>query len=84
MPVRRADPAAGQLMPQQRNANGALLPNWQRVKLFPDGAVVDHFRALAGACGDQTLINGAPKQAMQAESIEAVVRQAIREELRCG
>jgi len=46
--------------------------------------VVERFRALPGACGDQTLINGAPKQAMQAESIEAVVRQAIREELRCG
>ena len=51
---------------------------------FLDGAVVEHFRALAGARGYQTLIIRALKQAMQAESIEAVVRQAIRDELRRG
>jgi len=33
----------------QRGASGALLPNKQRVNLFLDGAVVEHFRALAGA-----------------------------------
>lgn len=73
-PVRRADLAAGRL----------LLPNKQRVNLFLDGAVVEHFRALAGARGYQTLINEALKQSMRAESIETVVRQAIREELRRG
>ena len=72
-PVRRADLAAGR-----------LLPNKQRVNLFLDGAVVEHFRALAGARGYQTLINEALKQSMRAESIETVVRQAIREELRRG
>jgi len=81
-PVRRADMAAGRLVLRQRGASGALLPNKQRVNLFLDGAVVEHFRALAGARGYQTLINEALKQAMRAESIEAVVRQAIREELR--
>ena len=81
-PVRRADMAAGRLVLRQRGASAALLPNKQRVNLFLDGAVVEHFRALAGARGYQTLINEALKQAMRAESIEAVVRQAIREELR--
>ena len=80
----RADMAAGRLVLRQRGASGALLPDEQRVNLFLDGAVVAHFRALAGARGYQTLINEALKQAMQAESIEAVVRQAIREELRRG
>ena len=83
-PVRRADMAAGRLVLRQRGVSGALLPNKQRVNLFLDGAVVAHFRALAGTRGYQTLINEALKQAMQAESIEAVVRQAIREELRRG
>lgn len=83
-PVRRADLAAGRLLLRQRAASGALLPNKQRVNLFLDGAVVEHFRALAGARGYQTLINEALKQSMRAESIETVVRQAIREELRRG
>ena len=83
-PVRRADPAAGRLVLRQRGAGGALLPNKQRVNLFLDGAVVEHFRALAGGRGYQTLINEALKQAMRAESIETVVRQTIQEELRRG
>ncbi len=44
--------------------------------------MVEHFKAKAGDRGYQTLINEALKQAMQAETIETVVRKTIREELR--
>jgi hypothetical protein len=44
--------------------------------------VLDYFRSKAGERGYQTLINEALKHAMQAESIEGVVRRAIREALR--
>jgi uncharacterized protein (DUF4415 family) len=81
-PLRRADIAAGKLLLRKRGSNGAVLPNKQRVNIFLDGAVVQHFKAKAGDRGYQTLINEALKQAMQAETIEGVVRKTIREELR--
>jgi uncharacterized protein (DUF4415 family) len=56
----------------------------QRVNIFLDGAVIDHFKTKAGARGYQTLINEALKLAVQTEAIEAVVRRTIREELRRG
>jgi uncharacterized protein (DUF4415 family) len=82
MPLRRADIAAGKLVLRKRAAAGAVLPNKQRVNIFLDGAVIEHFKTKAGARGYQTLINEALKQAMQSEAIEAVVRKTIREELR--
>jgi uncharacterized protein (DUF4415 family) len=81
-PLRRADIAAGKLVLRKRGTSGAVLPNKQRVNIFLDGAVVQHFKAKAGDRGYQTLINEALKQAMQAETIEGVVRKTIREELR--
>ena len=81
-PLRRADIAAGKLVLRKRCAAGAVLPNKQRVNIFLDGAVVEHFRALAGDRGYQTLINETLKQAINAQSIETVVRKTIREELR--
>ena len=81
-PLRRADIAAGKLVLRKRAPNGAVLPNKQRVNIFLDGAVVEHFKAKAGDRGYQTLINEALKQAIQAETIEGVVRKTIREELR--
>lgn len=81
-PLRRADIVAGKLVLRKRNPAGALLPNKQRVNIFLDGAVVDHFKAKAGDRGYQTLINEALKRSIQAETIEAVVRKTIREELR--
>jgi uncharacterized protein (DUF4415 family) len=81
-PVRRADISTGKLVLRQRDKAGAVLPRQQRVNIFLDGAVVEHFRAKAGARGYQTLINDALKQAIQTETIEAVVRKTIREELR--
>jgi uncharacterized protein (DUF4415 family) len=81
-PLRRAAIAAGKLVLRKRGSAGAVLPNKQRVNIFLDGAVVEHFKAKAGDRGYQTLINEALKQAIQAETIETVVRKTIREELR--
>jgi len=81
-PVRRADIAAGKVVSRKRSASGAVLPHKQRVNIFLDGAVIEHFKAKAGDRGYQTLINEALKQAIQAETIEGVVRKTIREELR--
>lgn len=81
-PLRRADIAAGKLVLRKRGASGAVLPNKQRVNIFLDGAVIQHFKAKAGERGYQTLINEALKQAIQAETLEGVVRKTIREELR--
>jgi uncharacterized protein (DUF4415 family) len=65
-----------------RNSAAAVLPNKQHVNVFLDGAAIEHFKAKAGARGYQTLINEALKQAMQAETLEGVIRRTIREELR--
>ena len=81
-PLRRADLAAGKLLLRKRGPTGSASPNKQRVNIFLDGAVVEHFKTKAGDRGYQTLINDALKQAIQAESIETVVRKTIREELR--
>lgn len=69
-------------MLRKRGPTGAVLPNKQRVNIFLDGAVIEHFKAKAGARGYQTLINETLKQAIQAQSLEGVVRETIREELR--
>ena len=82
VPLRRGDIAAGKLVLRKRQAAGAVLPNKQRVNIFLDGHVVAHFKAKAGERGYQTLINETLKLAIQAESLEGVVRKAIREELR--
>jgi uncharacterized protein (DUF4415 family) len=82
MPLRRADIVSGKLVPRRRGPTGAVLPNKQRVNIFLDGAVIEHFKAMAGARGYQTLINETLKQAIQAETLEGVIRKTIREELR--
>jgi uncharacterized protein (DUF4415 family) len=81
-PLRRADLAAGKLVLRKRGAGGAVLPNKQRVNIFLDAAVIQHFKVKAGDRGYQTLINEALKQAILAETIEGVVRKTIRDELR--
>ena len=81
-PLRKADIAAGKLVLRKRGTAGDVLPNKQRVNIFLDGAVVEHFKAKAGDRGYQTLINEALKQAIQAETLEGIVRKTIREELR--
>ena len=66
----------------KRGAGAAVLPNKQRVNIFLDGAVIEHFKSKAGDRGHQTLINEALKQAIQAESLEGIVRSTIRGQLR--
>ena len=56
-PLRRADLAAGKLVLRKRGPTGAVLPNKQRVNIFLDGAVIEHFKTKAGERGYQTLIN---------------------------
>ena len=56
-PLRRADIAAGKLVLRKRDTSGAVLPNKQRVNIFLDGAVIEHFKSKAGERGYQTLIN---------------------------
>jgi uncharacterized protein (DUF4415 family) len=80
--LREADLSSGKLVLRRRGPGGAVLPNKQRVNIFLDGAVIEHFKAKAGDRGYQTLINETLKQAIQADSLEAVVRKTIREELR--
>ena len=47
-PLRRGDIAAGKLVLRKRAASGPVLPNKQRVNIFLDGAVIEHFKAKAG------------------------------------
>jgi uncharacterized protein (DUF4415 family) len=53
----------------------------QRVSIMLDGSVIAFFKAKAGECGYQTLINQALHQVMTGEQIEATLRRVIREEL---
>jgi uncharacterized protein (DUF4415 family) len=56
----------------------------QRVSIMLDTAIIEFFKAKAGARGYQTLINQALHQAMQSEEIETTLRRVIREELAHG
>lgn len=51
-----------------------------RLTMYLDNAIVEFFKARAGARGYQTLINEALKQAMQRESLEDTLRRVLREE----
>ena len=81
-PLRRADITTGKRVLRKRSARAAALPNKQRVNIFHDGAVIEHFTSKTGDRGDQTLINESLKRAIQAESLEWPIRGTIREELR--
>jgi uncharacterized protein (DUF4415 family) len=69
---------------------GEILPRGgsskQRVNIFLDSVVVEHFKAKAkakaGGRGYQTLINEALKQSMQSESIERTIRYTIQQEMK--
>ncbi len=82
MPITEEDIQSGKLVLRKRGTNGVILSNKQRVNIYLDSAIIEHFKALAGERGYQTLINDALKQALQAESIEATIKKTIREELR--
>ncbi len=81
-PISQSDIKNGKLVLRKRDANGAILPGKQRVNIYLDIAIVEHFKSKAGERGYQTLINEALKQALMAESIETTIQKTIRAELR--
>lgn len=81
-PIRASDIASGKLVLRKREASGAVIPSKQRVNIYLDTAIVQHFKAEAGDRGYQTRINEALKAAIQAVTIEKTIRQAIRQELK--
>ena len=52
----------------------------KRLTMYLDAALVDYFKAKAGARGYQTLINEALKQAVERETLEQTLRRVLREE----
>ena len=52
----------------------------QRLTMYLDAAIVEYFKARAGARGYQTLINTALKQAIEHETLESTLRRVMREE----
>ena len=81
-PIRAKDIASGKLVMRKRGTDGAVLPAKQRVNIYLDSAIVEHFKAEAGERGYQTLINEALKNAIQAVTIEKTIRHVIRQELK--
>ena len=60
---------------------GKVVPRGKkRLTMYLDAAVVEFFKARAGARGYQTLINETLKQAIERESLEATLRRVLREE----
>lgn len=55
-----------------------------RINIMLDAPIVEHFKALAGERGYQTLINETLKKSLQQSDIETMIRKAIREELMSG
>ncbi len=53
----------------------------QRINIMLDAPIVEHFKALAGERGYQTLINDTLRRAVAGERLEADLRTIIREEL---
>ncbi len=80
--IEAKDIAVGKLALRKRGASGAVLPAKQRVNIYLDSAIVEHFKAEAGERGYQTLINEALKNAIQAKTIEKTIRNVIRQELK--
>ena len=52
-----------------------------RINIMLDAPIVEHFKALAGERGYQTLINDTLRRAVAGERLEADLRAIIREEL---
>ncbi|MDR3482929.1 MAG: BrnA antitoxin family protein [Burkholderiaceae bacterium] len=81
-PITQLDIKSGKLLLRKRGETGALLPSKQRVNIYLDSAIIEHFKSKAGERGYQTMINDALKQALLVESIEATIKKTIRAELR--
>ena len=80
-PITQADIDHGRLILRQRK-EGRVLPLKQRVNIYLDREIVEHFKQRAGGRGYQTLLNEALKQAIQQDRLEDTLRRVIREELR--
>jgi uncharacterized protein (DUF4415 family) len=52
-----------------------------RINIMLDAPIVEHFKALAGDRGYQTLINDTLRRVIEAGHLEADLRRVIREEL---
>ena len=84
VPCKKVRDCEGMYIVDPPHATGALI-----AAAYGAGArvlqhFIEHFKAKAGARGYQTLINETLKQAIQAETLEGVIRKTIREELRRG
>lgn len=53
----------------------------QRINILLDAPIVEHFKALAGDRGYQTLINDTLRRVIETGHLEADLRRVIREEL---
>lgn len=56
----------------------------QRISIMLDSPVIEHFKAVAGDRGYQTLINDTLRRTVEGEHFVAEMRAAIREELASG
>lgn len=52
-----------------------------RISIMLDAPIVEHFKALAGERGYQTIINDTLRRVIESGHLEADLRQVIREEL---
>ena len=80
-PIKQSDIDSGKLVLRQRK-QGKLVANKQRINIYLDQAIIAYFKDKAGERGYQTLINDSLREAMQRNTIEATIRQTIKEELR--
>jgi uncharacterized protein (DUF4415 family) len=55
-----------------------------RINIMLDAPIVEHFKALAGDRGYQTLINDTLRRVIESGHLEADLRRVIREELHTG
>jgi uncharacterized protein (DUF4415 family) len=53
----------------------------QRINIMLDAPIIEHFKALAGDRGYQTLINDSLRRVIETGHLEADLRRVIREEL---
>ena len=79
-PITQADIDSSKLILRQRK-QGRLLPLKQRVNIYLDREIIEHFKQRAGGRGYQTLLNEALKQVIQQGCLEDTLRRVIREEL---
>ncbi len=80
-PLKQADIDSGKVVIRARNVGGQIQPLKQRINIYLDAAIVEHFKKKAGARGYQTLINEELKHSMQQQSLEQTLRKVVRDEL---